>query len=138
MTGELLCHPHRVITVIEPQSLVVFGCTALHTMVGATAPHMIGKRGRLIYYLFIQNRGIFMIRTYNHTTLAGNSEVEIVSLDHSATGHFKYTQDQQSTVLANIQESHEKFCRDLNLQISHVQSAMLSTHLLTLGIYNVT
>ena len=28
---------HRVITVIEPQSVVVFGCTALLTMVEATA-----------------------------------------------------------------------------------------------------
>ena len=36
---ETLQLKHRVIpvTVIELQSLVVFGCTALHTMVGATA-----------------------------------------------------------------------------------------------------
>ena len=30
-------HSHREITVIERQSLVVFGCTALLFMVGATA-----------------------------------------------------------------------------------------------------
>ena len=28
---------HRLLTIIEPQSLVVFGSTALFTMVGATA-----------------------------------------------------------------------------------------------------
>ena len=42
---------HRVITVIEPQSPVVFGCTALLTMVGQLLVLMIGKRGGIKYYL---------------------------------------------------------------------------------------
>ena len=43
---------HRIITVIEPQSPVVFGCTALLlTMVGQLLVLMIGKRGGIKYYL---------------------------------------------------------------------------------------
>ena len=83
---------HRVITVIEPQSVVVFGCTALLSMVEATAYiHIIGKRGGIFSYLCRQNRAICRIRTvlYNHTAGASNSVEEKDSLDHSATGHFK-------------------------------------------------
>ena len=62
---------HRLLTIIEPQSLVVFGSTAL-----------------LNSYLCRQNRAIGRIRTYNHTAWASDSGEEKDSFDHSATGHF--------------------------------------------------
>ena len=76
---------HRVIPVIEPQSLVVFDCTELLT---ERWVHMIGKRGGLISYLCRQSRAISRIRTYNHTAWASSSGEEKDNLDHSATGHF--------------------------------------------------
>ena len=59
---------HRVITVIEPQSLVVFCYTALLTMVGATAStlHMIGKMGGIFSYLSRQNVAGFEPITIQH------------------------------------------------------------------------
>ena len=120
---------HREITVIELQSLVVFGCTALFSWQGQLPVHMIEKRGGIISYLCIQNRAINRIRTYNHAAWASNSGEEKDSLDHSATGHFIYLKEQQTTVQATIQESHENLCGDLNLQPSHLQSAMLTTQL---------
>ena len=60
-----------------------------------------------------------------------NSGDEKDSLDHSATGHFIFFMEQQTTVQATIQESHENLCGDLNLQTSHLQSALLTTQLYT-------
>ena len=48
------------------------------------------------------------------TAWARNSGEEKESLNHSATGHYIFQKDQQSTEQANALESHEKFCRDLN------------------------
>ena len=79
---------HREITLIELQSLVVFGCTALLFMVGATASTHDRKRGGIISYLCLQNRAINRIQTYNHAAWASNSGEEKDSLDHSATDHF--------------------------------------------------
>ena len=53
---------------------------------------MIEKRGGIISDLY----------TYNHTAWAGNSGEEKDSLDHSATGHFIYLKEQQTTVQATI------------------------------------
>ena len=41
---------HREITLIELQSLVVFGCAALLFMVGQLSVHMIEKRGGMVSY----------------------------------------------------------------------------------------
>ena len=46
-----------VITVIEPQRLVVLGSTALFTKVGQLPIHMIGKRDGIISHLYRQNKG---------------------------------------------------------------------------------
>ena len=78
-------------------------------MVGATASTHDREEGWIISYLCIQNRAIDRIRTYNHAAWASNSGEEKDSLDHSATGHFIYLLEQQTTVQATIySRSHTK------------------------------
>ena len=72
------------------------------------------------------------------TAWASNSGEVKYKLDHSATGHYIFSEDlQRDCIPANIWKSHEKFCRDLNLQPLHLQSATLTTQLLRLVIKEV-
>ena len=76
---------HREITLIELQSLVVFGCAALLFMVGATASTHDREEG-WDDFLFVYTE--LSHRQDSNLQPCSNSGEEKDSLDHSATGHF--------------------------------------------------
>ena len=125
---------------VEPQSLVVLGCTALLTMVGAIASTHDREEG-WEHFLHICVERIEQLAGFEPTTLQNGLVIPEKKNTTQTTQPQAILNDQRTNRVLYQQTSGshmKKCCGDLNLQHLHLQSAMLSTQIVGLVIYKVT